>query len=54
MECSFAAKGNTAEEAIKKATDHAKVVHADKMREMMASMSEKEMKDAMLAAIKDV
>lgn len=53
MDCGFVARGDSADEVMKKANDHAAQAHADKMREMKASMSEAEMKEAMMAAIKD-
>lgn len=52
-ECNFVAKADTAEEVIKKASEHAMRVHADKIREMSQSMSEEEMKQAMMAAVKE-
>lgn len=53
MDCGFVARGNTPDEVIKKANDHVGQVHPDKLREMKASMSETEMKDQMMAAMKE-
>ena len=54
MECGFVAKAETTDEAIRKASDHANKVHAEKMKQMAADMTDAEMKQAMMAAIKNV
>ena len=54
VDCDFVAQGETADEVIKKASEHTQTAHADKIKEMTASMTSEEMNAAMMAAVKDM
>lgn len=49
----FVAKGETEEEVVQKAKEHAMEVHKEKMEEMMKTMSEEDMMKMMKEKIKD-
>lgn len=51
--CSFVAKGNSNVEVIKIMSEHAQAAHADKMKEMSASMNQQQIQDMMVKAIKE-
>ncbi len=53
VDCSFVAKGNTEEEVMKNSMEHAKKIHSDKIKQMMATMTEDQMKAAMKSKIKE-
>jgi predicted small metal-binding protein len=51
--CDFVAKADTAEGAVKMATDHASMAHKEKVDEMAKTMTPEQMHDMMLAKVKD-
>ncbi len=53
MDCDFMATAETAEEAMKMATDHAMTAHAEKMAEMAKTMTPEEMNAMMMSHVKD-
>ena len=54
VDCDFVAKADTAEGAVKIATDHAMKAHADKIAEMSKTMSQDDMTKAMMSKVKDM
>lgn len=52
-DCHYIAKGNTKEEAVDDMMSHAKMAHADKMKEMMADKSEMGVKQMMMAKVRE-
>ena len=52
MDCAFVAEGSTPEEAMAASKAHGMSAHAEKMAEMMKTMSEEQMMDAMKNAVK--
>jgi len=54
VDCDFVAEAETAEEAVKMATDHAMKVHTDKIAEMSKTMSQDEITGAMMSKVKDM
>lgn len=53
-DCGFEVRTETADEAMMIAGDHAKRIHPDKMKEMMKTMTDPQLKQAMMAAVKNV
>jgi len=49
--CHYVSKGNTKEEVADDMMGHAKVAHADKMKEMMAGKSEMGVKQMFMAKV---
>ncbi len=54
MDCPFEAMGETEEEVMMKSKEHGMAAHADKMKEMMATMSEQQIMDLMKSKIEQV
>ena len=54
VECDFSAQAETAEEAVKSLKEHAAQVHADKVAEMSATMSDEQMTSEMMSKVKDM
>lgn len=53
MDCSYEVKHSTADEVMRSASDHAMHLHPDKMKEMKRTMTDAEIKQAMVAAMKN-
>ena len=53
MDCEFVAKAETAEEAVKMATDHAMSAHKEKVEEMAKTMTPDHMHEMMMSKVQD-
>ena len=53
MDCSFEVKHQDADEVMRSASDHAMHLHPDKIKEMKKTMSDSQMKQAMMTAMKN-
>ena len=53
VDCPFVAKGKTEEEVMKNSMEHAMNIHSDKVKQMMTTMTEDQMKAAMKSKIKE-
>lgn len=51
--CPFIAEGQTADEAVQKLSEHAAVAHPEVVQKMAESMTPGQMKEAMMAQVKD-
>ena len=53
MDCSFEVKHMDSAEVIRSSSEHAMHLHPDKMKEMKRTMTDAEIKQAMVAAMKN-